>query len=97
MGRYVPFNHKPCDAPRTVRDLVRALGVPDDVPLKVPDDRLVMVAAADHVGSDLVGDRQVVVEVEVDFDNRTLLSQPEDLVVYLGGDFPAGEYDRWKE
>jgi hypothetical protein len=97
MGTYEPFIHKPWGRPHTARDLVRALGVPDDVPLNVPDDRPVMVAVADYVGSDEVGDRHVVVEVLTAYDNNNYMSQAPDLVVYLGGDFPAGLYERWKD
>lgn len=34
--------------PQTVRDLARALGVPDTVPLPVPDDRLIVIESLDN-------------------------------------------------
>lgn len=94
---YEVYKHTPYAQPHTVRDLARALGVPDDVPLAVPEDRRLMVACSDFVGSEDVGDRQIVVEILPNYDNSNYLRDtPPDPVFYLGGDFEEGEYDRWK-
>jgi hypothetical protein len=90
---YHVTEYKPPRDPMTVREFVRILGVPDDVPLAVPDDVPLVVATTLDVGDDLVGDEQVVIEVDLSYQARLSLDGPRTPAVYLAGDFPAGDYE----
>jgi hypothetical protein len=94
MTRYVNYRYEPAQPPRTVRDLARALGVPDEVPLAIPDDRLVVIASLDKPDGDLEGE-QIVIGIDPAAEsNLTGRIDDRDIVFYLEGDFPAGEYER---
>lgn len=94
MTRLEEYEYKPAHSPRTARDLVRALGVPDTVPLNVPDDRLVVIDTLDRPGGDLNGE-QIVIGIETEAEaNLTGRSGERTTVLYLEGDFPAGTYER---
>ncbi|MFI5736168.1 hypothetical protein ACIA49_39000 [Kribbella sp. NPDC051587] len=92
MTQYESFEHEPFGPPQTVRDLVRALGVPDEVALTVPDDRLVVIATQDRPGGSMNGE-QIVAAIDIAADVR--LPAGDDIsALYLEGDFPAGTYER---
>lgn len=94
MTHYESYLHEPAARPRTVRDLARALGVPDNVPLTVPDDRLVVIDALDEPGGSLNGE-QVVISIDTAAEaNLTGRVGDWSAVLYLEGDFPAGTYER---
>jgi hypothetical protein len=94
MTRYENYEYEPVDRPRTVRDLVRALGVPDTVPLTVPDDRVLVIEALDRPGGSLDGE-QIVIGIDVAAEtNLSGRAGERTAVLYLEGDFPAGTYER---
>jgi hypothetical protein len=94
MTRYEEYEYEPVGRPRTARDLARALGVPDNVPLAVPDDRLVVIETSSRPGGDLDGE-QVVVGINAAAEaNLTGRVGERATVLYLEGDFPAGTYER---
>ncbi|MGW4528878.1 hypothetical protein [Amycolatopsis sp. NPDC004378] len=94
MMRYENYQYKPAQPPRTARDLARALGVPDTVPLAVPDDRLVVIEALDKPDGTLIGE-QIVVGIDAAAEtNLTGRIGERTTVLYLEGDFPAGTYER---
>lgn len=94
MTRYENYQYEPAERPRTVRDLARVLGVPDDVPLAVPDDRLVVIETLDKPGGMLEGE-QIVISIDSAAEaNLTGRIADKSTVLYLEGDFPAGTYER---
>lgn len=94
MTRYENYEYEPAQPPRTVRDLARALGVPDTVPLAVPDDRLVVIETLDQPDGTLNGE-QIVVGIDVSAEaSLTGRVGERTTVLYLEGDFPAGTYER---
>jgi hypothetical protein len=92
MTRYENYDYEPFARPQTVRDLARALGVPDEVPLAVPDDRLVVIETLDRPGGTL-DSAQIVINIDTDLLTR-LPGRDRISVLYLEGDFPAGTYER---
>lgn len=94
MVSYENYRYEPAAQPQTVRDLARALGVPDDVPLAVPDDRLVVIATLDKPDGSLESE-QIVIGIDAAAEsNLTGRIDDRTIVFYLEGDFPAGEYER---
>lgn len=93
MG-YETFQYEPAAPPQTVRDLARALGVPDDVPLAVPDDRLVVIATLDKPDGSLDYEQIVIGINPAAESNLTGRVDDRRIVFYLEGDFPAGEFER---
>jgi hypothetical protein len=93
MG-YEIVQYEPAAPPQTARDLARALGVPDDVPLAVPDDRRVVIAALDKPGGSLDYEQIVIGINPAAESNLTGRIDDREIVFYLEGDFPAGEVER---
>ncbi|GAA1983490.1 hypothetical protein [Amycolatopsis minnesotensis] len=94
MTRYENYEYEPAARPRAVRDLVRALGVPDEVPLAVPDERLVVIETLDRPDGSLTGD-QIVIGIDTAAEaNLSGRIGNKDTVLHLEGDFAAGTYER---
>ncbi len=94
VPRFENYRYEPAERPKTVRDLARALGVPDTVPLSVPDDRLVVIETLDKPDGMLTGE-QVVIAIDPGADaDLTGRITDRTTVLHLEGDFPAGTYER---